>query len=139
MSEGNNSQEDANRYERYSAEMRGKNKTDLYKVLGLPSNASNEDIRKSYRKRALTTHTNKGGNINKFNELQEAYNILNNKDLKIIYDTAFSEGHVAIPSAPSHYQPTGSTVFNPEVLERNAAALRQEFSNKEGARIYEIK
>ena len=79
---GDNSQVDADRYERYSAEMLGKNKIDLYKVLGLPSSASNEDIRKSYRKRALTTHTNKGGNINKFNELQEAYNILNNKDLK---------------------------------------------------------
>ena len=44
-----------------------------YKVLGLQSGATQEEIRQAYRKKALKKHPDKGGNEKDFQELNAAY------------------------------------------------------------------
>ncbi|MBI1837743.1 MAG: J domain-containing protein [Flavobacteriia bacterium] len=62
-----------------------------YKILGLPNNASQEEIRKKYRKLAMQYHPDINPNPNAqliFIQLTEAYNILQNKvDLPPIQKT----------------------------------------------------
>jgi molecular chaperone DnaJ len=59
---------------------------DPYKILDVPRNASDEDIKKAYRKKALEHHPDRGGNEEKFKELSEAYDILSNSEKKARYD-----------------------------------------------------
>lgn len=51
--------------------MRGKPKKDVdtekyYKLLGVQKNATQDEIRKAFRKLALKEHPDKGGDVNKF-------------------------------------------------------------------------
>ena len=46
---------------------------DLYKRLGVAKDASDADIKKAYRKLALTHHPEKGGDPEMFKGLAEAY------------------------------------------------------------------
>lgn len=64
---------------------------DYYQVLGVEKNASPEDIRKAYHKLAHQHHPDKGGDENKFKEVNEAYQTLSNKDKRAQYDQF---GHV---------------------------------------------
>lgn len=53
-----------------------------YSILGLPNNASNEEIRKKYRKLVMLYHPDKNPDLTaqaKFLEITQAYNILINK------------------------------------------------------------
>ncbi|MCP6719867.1 MAG: molecular chaperone DnaJ [Patescibacteria group bacterium] len=60
---------------------------DYYKVLGVSKDASNEDIKKAYRQLAHKYHPDKsGGNEKKFKEVNEAYQVLSNKEKKAQYD-----------------------------------------------------
>jgi molecular chaperone DnaJ len=60
---------------------------DYYKVLGVSRSASEEEIKKAYRKLAHQHHPDKaGGNEAKFKEINEAYQVLSNKDKKAQYD-----------------------------------------------------
>ncbi len=60
---------------------------DYYQILGIPRNASKEDIKKAYRKLALKYHPDKsGGNEEKFKEINEAYHILIDDIKRAEYD-----------------------------------------------------
>ncbi len=60
---------------------------DYYKILGVEKTASEEDIKKAYRKLAHQYHPDKsGGDSGRFKEISEAYQILSNKDKKAQYD-----------------------------------------------------
>ncbi|MFH1657606.1 MAG: molecular chaperone DnaJ [bacterium] len=59
---------------------------DYYKILGVTKNASSEEIKKAYRKLAHKHHPDKGGDEQKFKEINEAYQTLSNKDKKDQYD-----------------------------------------------------
>jgi molecular chaperone DnaJ len=50
-----------------------------YQVLGLNQNASQEEIKKAYKKLALIHHPDKGGSEDTFKRISEAYQILTNK------------------------------------------------------------
>ena len=58
-----------------------------YEILGIPRNASVEEIKKAYRKLAHKYHPDKkGGDEVKFKEINEAYQILSNPHKKQQYD-----------------------------------------------------
>ena len=73
---------------------------DYYEVLGVSKNASKEEIKKSYRKKALEFHPdrNKGdkGAEAKFKEAAEAYEVLSNEQKRQRYDQF---GHAGIKGA----------------------------------------
>lgn len=60
---------------------------DYYKILEVSKDATEEEIKKSYRKLALKFHPDKtGGDDTTFKNINEAYEILSNKDKKNEYD-----------------------------------------------------
>jgi DnaJ-class molecular chaperone len=63
---------------------------DYYNILNIDKNASDEDIKKAYKKLALQYHPDKNqGNedaCEKFKEIGEAYGVLSNKDKRSQYD-----------------------------------------------------
>lgn len=68
---------------------------DYYKILGVSRTASEEDIKKAYRKLAAQTHPDKNPNDKnieeKFKEINEANSILSNKEKREKYDTLGSD------------------------------------------------
>ena len=60
---------------------------DYYKILGVDRGASQEDIQKAFRKLAHQYHPDKkGGDVNKFKEVNEAYQVLSNQQKRAQYD-----------------------------------------------------
>ena len=59
---------------------------DYYQILGISRNASGEEIRKAFHKLAHQYHPDKGGDEKKFKEINEAYQVLSNKDKRAQYD-----------------------------------------------------
>jgi len=61
--------------------------TILYKQLGLDTKATQEDIKREYRKLARKWHPDRnGGNDEKFKEIQNAYDVLSNEEKRKAYD-----------------------------------------------------
>src|SRR3954467_8469684 len=74
-------------------------KRDYYDVLGVPKNASEEEIKKAYRKLAMKFHPdrNQGDAAKdaeaKFKEAKEAYEMLSDADKRAAYD---QYGHAGV-------------------------------------------
>ena len=82
---------------------------DYYKVLGVDKSASQEEIKKAYRKLAQQYHPDKSsGDESKFKEISEAYTVLGDAQKKQEYDSGGSN-----PFAGSGFDPFGfDQVFN---------------------------
>lgn len=59
---------------------------DYYKILGVGKNATEEEIKKAFHKLAHQHHPDKGGEEEKFKEINEAYQILSNREKRAQYD-----------------------------------------------------
>ena len=75
-------------------------KRDYYDVLGLPKNATEEDIKKAYRKLAMKHHPDRNqgdssakGSEEKFKEAKEAYEMLSDAQKRAAYD---QYGHAGV-------------------------------------------
>lgn len=68
---------------------------DYYCILGIEKGASDEDIKKAYRKQALKFHPDKNKSPQaeeKFKEVAEAYEVLSDPKKREIYDQFGEEG-----------------------------------------------
>lgn len=64
-----------------------------YATLGVPENASSEDIKKAYRKLAGQHHPDKGGDTATFQRIQEAYSVLSDDNQRANYDAERRGNH----------------------------------------------
>ena len=72
-------------------------KRDYYEVLGVSKTASDDEIKKAYRKAAVKYHPDKeGGDEEKFKEVGEAYEVLKDKQKRQRYDQF---GHAGVGGA----------------------------------------
>src|SRR5258706_5495102 len=75
-------------------------KRDYYEVLGINRDASNDDIKKSYRKLAMKWHPDRNPDNPKaeehFKEAKEAYEVLSDSDKRAAYDRF---GHAGVDSS----------------------------------------
>jgi len=72
---------------------------DYYQILGVPKNASDEDIKKAYRKLAMQFHPDRNPGkekwaSEKFKEINEAFSVLGDPDKRRQYDQFGTAGNV---------------------------------------------
>jgi DnaJ-class molecular chaperone len=60
--------------------------TNCYQTLGVDRNASPEEIKRAYRKLASQHHPDKGGDKNKFQEIEAAYRTLSDPQQRAMHD-----------------------------------------------------
>lgn len=65
---------------------------DYYSTLGLNRGASEEEIKKAYRKLAMKHHPDRGGDEKKFKEISQAYDFLTDPEKKRIIDLGGDPG-----------------------------------------------
>lgn len=78
--------------------------TDLYATLGVARTATPDEIKRAYRKLASQHHPDKGGDVKKFQEIEEAYRILSDAKTRAQYDN---------PQRPFNFQDFGAGQGNP--------------------------
>ena len=66
------------------------NQTDLYHVLGLEQDATQEEIKQKYNELLLLYHPDKGGDPQKFKDLKIAYKILSDPSSRDVYNKSLS-------------------------------------------------
>lgn len=75
---------------------------DYYNILGVDKNASQDEIKAAFRKKAHEHHPDKGGDAEKFKELNEANQVLGNAEKRKQYDqfgSAYQNGQAGGPGA----------------------------------------
>lgn len=71
--------------------MKYQNNMDYYQTLGVDSTATADEIKKAYRKLCNKHHPDKGGDEQQFKNIQEAYEVLGDKEKKQQYDNPARE------------------------------------------------
>ena len=107
-----------------------KGETSYYKILGVNENASNHELRKAFCKLSIELHPDTTSleidvAKSKFQEVLEAYEHLNNSNLRKIYDDKLKE---------NTRRKNNTNVFNNLVIDSNNQNLignRRPFSNGE--------
>jgi DnaJ family protein A protein 2 len=64
----------------------------FYDILGVAKNATADEIKKAFRRKALKEHPDKGGDPEKFKELAMAHEVLSNPEKRELYDRYGEDG-----------------------------------------------
>ena len=64
----------------------------FYKILGVDKQADFNTIKKAYHKLARTNHPDRGGDKDKFQEIQGAYEVLSDREKRELYDKYGEDG-----------------------------------------------
>jgi DnaJ-class molecular chaperone len=65
---------------------------DYYSVLGVSKSATEQDIRKAYKKKSMQHHPDRGGNEEEFKRVNEAYSTLKDPHKRTMYDHSQTAG-----------------------------------------------
>ncbi|XP_053326682.1 dnaJ homolog subfamily B member 2 [Spea bombifrons] len=110
---------------------------DYYEILGVPRNASQDDIKRAYRKQALKWHPDKNPDNKehaekKFKDIAEAYEVLSDKQKRDAYDRygkdGFSRAEASRSSDP-RFHGFGFTFRSPDEVFREFFGGRDPFSD----------
>ena len=95
---------------------------DYYSTLGLNRNATEDDIKKAYRKMAMKHHPDRGGNETTFKQISEAYEILSDPQKKQMVDMGVDPKSQNMGGGARHGQ-------NPFEFHFNSGNFEDVFSN----------
>nr|AEE92843.1 Potato virus X SL1 RNA interacting protein 2 [Nicotiana benthamiana] len=89
---------------------------DYYKVLGVDKNATDDDLKKAYRKLAMKWHPDKNPNNKKaaeakFKQISEAYDVLSDSQKRAVYDQYGEDGLKGGVPPPGAGGPGGGSPF----------------------------
>lgn len=82
---------------------------DYYEVLEVPKNASKDEIKKAFRKLAHKYHPDRGGDEEKFKELNAAYQVLSDDNKRRQYDQFGNVFEGAGPQGSGGFNPFGNS------------------------------
>jgi DnaJ family protein A protein 2 len=85
----------------------------LYEVLGVSKKADAEEIKKAYRDLSKIHHPDKGGDPEKFKELNNAYEVLKDPSKREMYDMTGQTQEGGGPNGPGFGSPFGFSPFGP--------------------------
>ncbi|XP_034024112.1 dnaJ homolog subfamily B member 6b isoform X2 [Thalassophryne amazonica] len=107
---------------------------EYYQILGVHKNATQDDIKKAYRKLALKWHPDKNPDNKeeaerRFKELSEAYEVLSDENKRNIYDRYGKEGLSAGGGHYDHFGGPSFTFRNPEDVFREFFGGRDPFAD----------
>lgn len=121
---------------------------DLYGVLGVGKNATEEDIKKAYRKKVKKCHPDYGGDSEEFRKVQEAYDVLSNEEKRALYNITgkvpdvSSADSQAVEYLACRFQQVFDSLDNKDLLTRSVILevrmkLQEEIKTNEKAVRYE--
>ena len=84
-------------------------KRDYYDMLGVSKSASPDEIKQAFRKLAMIHHPDRGGDPEKFKEINEAYQVLSDSKKRAQYDQF---GSADVGAGGSNWQGAGSASQN---------------------------
>ncbi|KAH8307017.1 hypothetical protein KR044_003204 [Drosophila immigrans] len=88
--------------------------TNYYEILGISRTATNDDIRKAYKRMALKYHPDKNDHpqaAEHFQQIVAAFEILSDKEKRQIYDNYGEEGLKSNGSEQPNYDQTSSDML----------------------------
>jgi len=85
----------------------------MYAALGVANSATQDEIKRAYRKQALECHPDRGGNKETFQEIQAAYEVLSDPQKRAHYDATGSTDAPVMMDMSSMFGMFGSSFFGP--------------------------
>lgn len=76
---------------------------DYYGILGVTKGASDDEIKRAFRRMASQHHPDKGGDTGRFQEIQEAYSILGDARRRAEYDNPVQRAHMNMGGMPGGF------------------------------------
>lgn len=83
-----------------------------YDTLGVPKDASDEEIKRAYRKKAHASHPDKGGKLEQFQAVQKAYAVLSDAEKRARHDLGEDDPQTEISPEMQAEQALASMLIN---------------------------